>query len=59
MLKLYSNKCHFLICPFQVGGLPAEASAEAKAQAERLKNDGNNLMKSEQFNEALSCYSKY
>lgn len=36
----------------------AEASSEAKAQAEKLKNEGNNLMKTEQFPEALLCYSK-
>ena len=36
----------------------AAASSEAKAQAEKLKNDGNNLMKTEQFPEALLCYSK-
>ena len=36
----------------------SEASGEAKAQAEKLKNDGNNLMKTEQFPEALLCYSK-
>ena len=34
-------------------------SGEAKSQAEKLKNEGNNLMKSEQFTEALQCYSKY
>jgi len=33
-------------------------SGEAKSQAEKLKNEGNNLMKSEQFTEALQCYSK-
>lgn len=33
-------------------------SSEAKSQAEKLKNEGNNLMKSEQFTEALQCYSK-
>lgn len=36
-----------------------DVSEETKAQAEKLKNEGNNLMKSEQFVEALSCYSKY
>lgn len=38
--------------------LPLEASAESKEQAEKLKNEGNNLMKSEHFPEALTCYSK-
>lgn len=38
--------------------LAAEATPEAKAAAEKLKNDGNNLMKLEQFSEALVCYSK-
>jgi len=33
-------------------------SEEAKSQAEKLKNDGNSLMKSEQFPEALQCYSR-
>jgi len=42
----------------EVSGLPAEASSEEKAQAEKLKNEGNNLMKLEQFPEALNCYSK-
>lgn len=42
----------------EVAGLPEEASSEAKAQAEKFKNDGNNLMKSENFSEALVCYSK-
>lgn len=36
-----------------------EVSEEAKSQAEKLKNDGNNLMKSEQFSEALLCYTRY
>jgi len=35
-----------------------EVSEEAKSQAEKLKNDGNNLMKSEQFSEALLCYTR-
>lgn len=38
--------------------LPQEATPEAKAQAEKLKNEGNNFMKSEQFATALTCYSK-
>jgi len=29
-----------------------------KLEAERLKNEGNNLMKSEKFNEALQCYTQ-
>lgn len=47
------------ITTLQVTSLPDEASEESKVQAEKLKNEGNNLMKSEQFTEALSCYSKY
>lgn len=42
----------------EIPTFPVEATEEIKLQAERLKNDGNNLMKSEQFNEALTCYSK-
>lgn len=42
----------------QEADLPSEASTEAKMQAEKLKNDGNNLMKTEQFADALQCYSK-
>jgi len=42
-----------------LAGLLAEASSEAKAQAEKFKNEGYNLMKSENFSEALACYSKY
>lgn len=36
----------------------AATTEEAKAEAERLKNEGNNLMKSEKFDEALKCYTK-
>jgi len=52
---------------FQEGAVPVatlavaeaeEASSDAKAQADKLKNEGNNLMKSEQFAEALLCYSR-
>lgn len=35
-----------------------EASSEAKAEAERLKNEGNSLMKSEMYHEALANYTK-
>lgn len=42
----------------QVSNLPPEASSDAKAQAEKLKNEGNNLMKTEQFPEALLCYTR-
>jgi len=36
---------------------PQVASEEAKAEAESLKNEGNNLMKLEKFDEALKCYT--
>jgi len=40
-------------------GRKAEPVSEsAKREAEKLKNDGNNLMKSEKFEEALECYTK-
>lgn len=35
-----------------------EDSNDAKMEAEKLKNEGNNLMKAEQFVDALRCYSK-
>lgn len=35
------------------------ATPEAKAEAERLKNEGNNLMKAEKHHEALANYTKY
>lgn len=36
-----------------------EATPEAKAEAERLKNEGNALMKAEKHHEALANYTKY
>ncbi|XP_014480918.1 PREDICTED: small glutamine-rich tetratricopeptide repeat-containing protein alpha isoform X1 [Dinoponera quadriceps] len=38
--------------------LGPEATPEAKAEAERLKNEGNALMKAEKHKEALSNYTK-
>lgn len=37
---------------------PAEATPEEKAEAETLKNEGNQLMRDEKFAEALDCYTK-
>ncbi|XP_046438466.1 small glutamine-rich tetratricopeptide repeat-containing protein beta-like [Daphnia pulex] len=42
----------------EIPTFPAEVPEDIKLQAEKLKNEGNNLMKSEQFTEALVCYSK-
>lgn len=39
--------------------LGPEATAESKAEAERLKNEGNALMKQEKHHEALANYTKY
>lgn len=39
--------------------LGPEATPEAKAEAERLKNEGNALMKAEKHQEALANYTKY
>jgi len=39
--------------------LGPEATSEAKAEAERLKNEGNVLMKQEKHHEALVNYTKY
>lgn len=39
--------------------LGPEATPEAKAEAERLKNEGNALMKQEKHHEALVNYTKY
>lgn len=39
--------------------LGPEATAETKAEAERLKNEGNALMKQEKHHEALANYTKY
>ncbi|KAI1289984.1 Small glutamine-rich tetratricopeptide repeat-containing protein alpha [Halotydeus destructor] len=36
----------------------AAISEETKTEAEGLKNEGNNLMKLEKFDEALKCYTK-
>lgn len=33
-------------------------SDEVKQEAEREKNEGNNLMKMERFEDALKCYTK-
>ncbi|XP_031839502.1 small glutamine-rich tetratricopeptide repeat-containing protein alpha [Nomia melanderi] len=38
--------------------LPPEATPEAKAEAEKLKNEGNNFMKAQKFQEALANYTK-
>lgn len=35
-----------------------EATAEEKVEAERLKNEGNNFMKEDKFQEALQSYTK-
>ncbi|KAK3858791.1 hypothetical protein Pcinc_035044 [Petrolisthes cinctipes] len=37
---------------------PAEATPDEKAEAETLKNEGNQLMRDEKFAEALDCYTK-
>lgn len=39
--------------------LPPQATPEAKAEAEALKNEGNQLMKLEKYQEALSNYTKF
>lgn len=39
--------------------LGPEATPEAKAEAERLKNEGNALMKADKHQEALANYTKY
>lgn len=36
-----------------------EVTTEAKAEAERLKNEGNTLMKAEKHHDALANYTKY
>lgn len=38
---------------------PTEATAEEKAEAEKLKNEGNQLMRDEKFTEAVDCYTKW
>ncbi|XP_072027280.1 small glutamine-rich tetratricopeptide repeat-containing protein beta-like [Amphiura filiformis] len=35
-----------------------QVSEETKAEAEKLKTEGNNLMKSERYREAVECYTK-
>ncbi|KAG7161912.1 Small glutamine-rich tetratricopeptide repeat-containing protein alpha-like, partial [Homarus americanus] len=37
---------------------PKEATPEEKAEAEQLKNEGNQLMRDDKFTEALDCYTK-
>lgn len=37
---------------------PPEASAEDKAEAEKLKVEGNSLMRDEKYEEAINCYSR-
>lgn len=39
--------------------LTPEATPEAKAEAEKLKNEGNMLMKADKHQEALANYTKY
>lgn len=43
----------------QMDGQPQEeATEEEKADAEKLKNEGNQLMRDERFREALDCYTR-
>ncbi|XP_053985030.1 small glutamine-rich tetratricopeptide repeat-containing protein alpha-like [Hylaeus volcanicus] len=44
--------------PQSAGQTAPEATPEAKAAAERLKNEGNALMKAEKHQEALASYTK-
>ncbi|XP_050708415.1 small glutamine-rich tetratricopeptide repeat-containing protein alpha-like [Eriocheir sinensis] len=37
---------------------PREATEEEKGEAEKLKNEGNQLMRDERFTEALDCYTR-
>ncbi|XP_046747236.1 small glutamine-rich tetratricopeptide repeat-containing protein alpha-like [Diprion similis] len=53
LLELYQNSVDNAKPDF---GPPA--TPEAKAEAERLKNEGNNLMKAEKHHEALANYTK-
>lgn len=39
--------------------LGPEATPEAKAEAEKLKNEGNALTNQGKYNEALSCYTRF
>ncbi|XP_013786316.1 small glutamine-rich tetratricopeptide repeat-containing protein alpha-like isoform X2 [Limulus polyphemus] len=38
--------------------LPPQASEQDKEKAEKLKNEGNNLMKLEKYTDAIECYTK-
>lgn len=42
----------------QTESAPREATGEEKAEAEQLKNEGNQLMRDEKYTEALDCYTK-
>lgn len=42
----------------RMASAPKEATPEEKAEAEQLKNEGNQLMRDEKFTEALDCYTK-
>ena len=53
LLNICFNTNHIL--QLHKKGPPSEAD---KAEAERLKTDGNNLMRTEKFVEALEMYSK-
>lgn len=43
----------------QTESAPREATGEEKAEAEQLKNEGNQLMRDEKYTEALDCYTKW
>lgn len=50
--------CNFLF-GFPIGALKdTEASYSDKEEAERLKNEGNDLMKREKYEDALKNYTK-
>lgn len=55
LYQIYKNAVENSAAPV----LGPEATAEAKAEAERLKNEGNALMKQEKHHEALANYTKY